>query len=200
MNDRSTPPTTADAPYTPPTVWLTGLPSAGKTTLGRALVQALAARGVAAHLLDGDELRATTAADLDFSRAGRREQARRATRRCAEISGAHAIPVVALVSPYRADRLEARALLAPGFVEVFVDAPLAVCRRRDVKGLYARARAGTLTGLTGLDDPYERPVDPEVHLRTDRQSIEDSLALLLVALEAAAAARGGTVPPPPRPA
>jgi adenylylsulfate kinase len=178
-------PRAADAPHAPSTVWLTGLPSAGKTTLARALVQALATRRVTAHLLDGDELRATTGTDLDFSRAGRREQARRVARRCAEISRAHVIPVVALVSPYRADRLEARALLTPGFVEVFVDAPLAVCQRRDVKGLYARARAGTLTGLTGLDDPYERPVDPEVHLHTDRQSIEGSLTLLLTSLEQA---------------
>lgn len=169
-----------------PTVWLTGLPSAGKTTLARDLVEILGARGLRARLLDGDELRAAAPDGQDFSRAGRRRQAHTVAALCATLRTQASIPVVALVSPYRSDRLAARTLLSPGFVEVFVDAPLAVCERRDVKGLYARARAGSISHMTGLDDPYEAPERPEVRVRTDREDPAASVQQILDVL-----ARGG---------
>lgn len=149
------------------TVWLTGVPAAGKTTIGRALCEHLTASGAEARLLDGDELRRGPCADLGFDREARREQARRVADLAATLAGAGAVAVVSLVSPYATDRLAAR--LRHGaeglpFLEVHVDTPAAECRRRDPKGLYAAAAAGELHGLTGVDDPYQRPELPELRL------------------------------------
>lgn len=148
-------------------VWITGLPAAGKTTLARAVEQRLLDDGRPVRVLDGDELRATVSRDLGFGDAARAEQARRATALALEAASAGAVAVVALVSPFAADRTAARKAVedaAHAFVEVFLDVDSDECARRDPKGLYARAARGELVGLTGVDAPYERPTTPEVHL------------------------------------
>ncbi len=151
------------APAPVPTVWFTGLSGAGKTTLARAVAALLALQGRAAHVLDGDELRAGLSADLGFSLADRAEQVRRAGHVARILGDAGMVPLVALISPVRADRDAVRA--AHGsvrFLEVHVATPLAVCEARDVKGLYARARTGEVAQLTGVAQPYEAPLAPEL--------------------------------------
>ena len=154
------------------TVWITGLPAAGKTTLAAAVRAELTRRGVVVCVLDGDELRRGLSSDLGLSRGDRAEQARRAAHVAALVAQAGVVAVVALVSPYADDRHAARELHdAKGipFVEVWIDTPLAVCQQRDPKGLYARARNGELTGLTGIDEPYEPPTHPSLRIAGDRQ-------------------------------
>lgn len=173
------------------TLWLTGLPAAGKTTLARALQARLRTTGSCAVVLDGDELRHGLCADLAFSRADRAENARRTAHVAALVAGAGGVALVALVSPYRSDRAAARALHDEHglrFVEVWCNRPLADCERDDPKGLYARARAGTLPGLTGVDDAYEPPRAPELELHPGRESVQRSVqrALDLLVVE-----RGG---------
>lgn len=142
--------------------WITGLPAAGKTTLARALVAALQQRGQSAYLLDGDELRQGLCADLGLSDADRQENIRRAGEVARILANAGQTVVCAFVSPFQADRARVRALFAPGeFAEIHLTTPVDECARRDPKGLYARARAGQLQGLTGWDGPYEVPVRPE---------------------------------------
>lgn len=148
-------------------VWITGIPAAGKTTLALALAKALTADGIPAEVLDGDRLRATVSPDLGFGREARAEQARRVAAMAVAHATEGAVALVALVSPFAADRDAARALVGAGgvrFVEVHVDPGLAVCQHRDPKGLYAAAAAGEITELTGYDAPYEPPATPEVHL------------------------------------
>jgi adenylyl-sulfate kinase len=149
------------------TLWLTGLPAAGKTTLASGLIEVLEEEGRAACLLDGDVLRAGGSRELGFSPADRAEQARRATAMAVECATVGLVAVVALVSPYRRDRDLARATHAAHhvrFAEVYVATPLAECERRDPKGLYARARRGEITDFTGVNDPYEPPRDPELRV------------------------------------
>ena len=150
------------------TIWLTGLPAAGKSTLAAAVAERLAAEAVPVQILDGDVLRAGLSADLGFDRAGRAEQCRRAAHLALMLAEAGTVAVVALVSPYGDDRDAARAVHARAgvpFFEVFLDTPPEVCARRDPKGLYARARRGEITGFTGVDDPYERPAAPALVVR-----------------------------------
>jgi bifunctional enzyme CysN/CysC len=173
----------------PVTAWLTGLSGAGKSTLASAAVRALVSQGHRAVCLDGDVLREGLNANLGFGPEGRAEAVRRAGEAAVLLAGAGVIPVVALISPYAADRDRVRARHAAqrvGFLEVFVDAPVSVLERRDPKGLYARARAGQLSGFTGIDDPYEPPIRPELHLRTDASGEEDCLNRLLDAILRAA--------------
>jgi bifunctional enzyme CysN/CysC len=173
----------------PVTAWLTGLSGAGKSTLASAAVRVLVSQGHRAVCLDGDVLREGLNANLGFGPEGRAEAVRRAGEAAVLLAGAGVIPVVALISPYAADRDRVRARHAAqrvGFLEVFVDAPVSVLERRDPKGLYARARAGQLSGFTGIDDPYEPPIRPELHLRTDASGEEDCLNRLLDAILRAA--------------
>ena len=147
------------------TVWLTGLPAAGKSTLGSALVSHLVERGRPAYLLDGDNLRSGINADLGFSAADRQENIRRTAHMACLFAEAGTVAVAAVISPYAVDRAFARDLHADrrlSFVEVWMATPLAECERRDPKGLYARARAGELTHFTGVDDPYEQPEQPDL--------------------------------------
>jgi bifunctional enzyme CysN/CysC len=151
----------------PRVVWLTGLPGAGKSTIANLVESRLAALGRHTMLLDGDNLRQGLNADLGFDPAARAENVRRVAEVARLMADAGLIVIVALVSPFRADRARAAALLPAGsFLEVFVDAPPEVCRRRDPKGLYARAERGEVANVTGRDQPYEPPEAPALVLRT----------------------------------
>jgi adenylyl-sulfate kinase len=173
------------------TVWFTGLSSAGKSTLSHAVYDELAARGSRVELLDGDEVRQFLSRGLGFSREDRDENIRRIGY-VAEILTRHdVIVLVAAISPYRSARNEVRARVA-NFVEVYVNAPLGVCEKRDVKGLYRKARAGEIPHFTGVDDPYEAPLDPEVECHTDGESIAESAARVVHAIEARLFATNGS--------
>ena len=152
----------------PRCIWLTGLSGSGKSTLVNLLEQRLHQDGRHTYVLDGDNLRHGLNRDLGFTEADRVENIRRVAQVARLMVDAGLIVLVSLISPYRADRAMARSLFAEGeFVEVFVDAPLATCEQRDVKGLYAKARRGELKNFTGIDSPYEAPLAPEVHLQVD---------------------------------
>ena len=163
--------------------WLTGLSAAGKTTLAVELSAVLAARLVPHHVLDGDRLRNTLCSDLGFSRADREENVRRIYRLALAEAEHGAVVLVAVISPYRSVRDQLRLSAPVPFFEVFVDAPLPVCEQRDPKGLYRRARAGELKGFTGIDDPYEAPESPDIHCRTDLETVAESCARVLRVLE-----------------
>ena len=157
----------AERPSAGATVWFTGLSGSGKSTVAAELERALVAAGRPAYLLDGDNLRHGLNADLGFSAADRSENIRRVGEVARLFADAGVVALVPVISPYRADRDRVRAIheaVGVPFVEVFVDTPLDVCEARDPKGLYAKARAGELKGFTGIDDPYEAPVDPDLRL------------------------------------
>ena len=151
-------------------VWLTGLSGSGKTTIAEKLVRLIEGDGRAVTLLDGDVVRKTLGEGLGFSMSHRRMNVRRVSFVAREIVKHGGIVVCALISPYRSMRAEVRAELRNRFVEVFVDTPLEVCEKRDVKGLYKKARAGEIPLFTGISDPYEPPPVPEIHLTTVGQT------------------------------
>ncbi len=169
------------------TVWLTGLPSSGKTTIAAALHARLREAGLRAELLDGDIVRTHLTRDLGFTRADRIENIRRVGFVAHLLSRNGVVTICALISPYRQARDEVRALHGPRFFEVYVSTPSAVCAARDVKGLYAKQRAGELSGLTGVDDPYEPPLSPEWVIPAHLQSVEESVDDLWQALAGRAA-------------
>lgn len=146
---------------------MTGLPSAGKTTIARELLRLLRAEGRYVDLLDGDQIRKGLSADLGFDRRSREVHAQRVTFVAKLLARNGAIAIVALISPYRTSRAHARREIG-SFVEVFISTPVEVCEQRDVKGLYRRARAGELKEMTGVDDPYEVPESPEIVVDTLR--------------------------------
>jgi adenylyl-sulfate kinase len=169
------------------TVWLTGLSGSGKSTIAVAVEAALLERGRHAYLLDGDNLRHGLNGNLGFSAEDRAENVRRVGEVAKLLADAGTVTLVSLVSPYVADRDRVRARHEEAglrFVEVFVDTPLEECERRDPKGLYAKARAGELKGMTGIDDPYEPPTSPELTLRPAEQSIEQAAAAVVAAVAA----------------
>jgi len=162
---------------------LTGLSGAGKSTIARALVDRLRVRGEDASLLDGDELRASISRDLGFSKAHRDMHVMRVAALTQQMVSRGEIVVCALISPYRDARARARDHIGSDrFIEVFVDTPLDVCERRDPKGLYARARSGQLAGMTGLTDPYEPPIAPNLILTTVNRNVDANVARLLAQL------------------
>lgn len=164
------------------TVWFTGLSGAGKTTLSQAVSTDLLGRGYRVECLDGDAIRQNLTKDLGFSEEDRNENVRRIGF-VAELLTRHGVIVlVSAISPYRAARDRVRERIG-SFLEVYVSAPLEVCEARDVKGLYRRARAGEIQHLTGLDDPYEPPLTPDVECRTDRESVEVSAAKVIETIE-----------------
>jgi adenylyl-sulfate kinase len=170
------------------TVWFTGLPSSGKSTMAAAVERELVSRGRSAYLLDGDNLRHGLNGDLAFGREARAENVRRAAQVARLFADAGVVALVSLVSPYAAERAMARTLHeADGitFLDVYVNTPLAECERRDPKGLYARARRGEIRGFTGIDDPYEPPEHPDVELRGRNQPVEEAVALVLERLDTA---------------
>lgn len=164
------------------TVWLTGLSGAGKSTLAERLVATLRERGERVELLDGDELRTSLSAGLGFSREDRNTHVTRVGFVADLLARNGVWAIVPVIAPYADARAENRARherSGSRYLEVFVATSLEECARRDVKGLYARAEAGELTGMTGLDDPYEVPTNPELRLETQGRSIEESLAEIL---------------------
>jgi adenylylsulfate kinase len=165
------------------TVWLTGLPSAGKTTIAHALEKRLLAAGHRVEVLDGDVLRTHLTRGLGFSRQDREENVRRIGFVAHLLSRNGVVAVVSVISPYRAVRDELRELHAGRFFEVHVATPVEVCSARDVKGLYAKQRAGELQGLTGVDDPYEPPLHAEAVIHTENQTLEQSVETLWQALQ-----------------
>ena len=165
------------------TIWLTGLPSSGKTTLARALEKRLLDSGHRVEVLDGDVVRTLLTKDLGYSRADRDENVRRIGFVASLLARNGVIVLVSVISPYRATRDEVRSVHEGRFVEVHVATPLEVCESRDLKGLYAKARAGQLINLTGIDDPYEPPIDPEVVLDTTGRSVEECRDQLWNALQ-----------------
>jgi bifunctional enzyme CysN/CysC len=165
---------------------MTGLSGSGKSTVAVEVERQLVASGRAAYLLDGDNLRHGLNGDLGFTAAERSENVRRVGEVAALFADAGVVAVVPLISPYRADREQARrraGVAGAAFIEVHLDVPLELCESRDPKGLYARARSGELTGMTGIDDPYEAPVSPEVVLTPADGPPEAMAARVIVALD-----------------
>ena len=161
-------------------VWLTGLSGAGKTTIATELEQRLFQEGCLTYLLDGDILRRGLCNDLGFSAESRHENIRRAGEVAALFADAGCIVIAAFISPFRADRERVRRGLSDGrFIEVFVNAPLAVCEKRDTKGLYAKARANQIRDFTGISVPYEAPERAEIVLPTDQITVHESVDRIL---------------------
>ena len=166
------------------TVWFTGLSASGKSTLAVAAEAALYERGAHTYILDGDNIRHGLNRNLGFSPDDRTENIRRIGEVAKLFTDCGIINLTAFISPYRSDRLVARELCGQGsFVEVFVDCPLEVCEQRDPKGAYAKARQGIIKEFTGISAPYEAPVDPEIHVRTDQLSVDECVRSILGYLE-----------------
>ncbi len=164
------------------TIWFTGLSGAGKTTITNALEEKLRAEGYPLEVLDGDVVRTNLTKGLGFSKEDRDENIRRIGFVSHLLTRNGVIVLVSAISPYRDIRDEVRQRIGD-FIEVFVNAPLNVCEGRDVKGLYKRARAGEIKTFTGIDDPYEQPLNPEVECRTDQETLEESVAKVWQKLE-----------------
>jgi adenylylsulfate kinase len=161
------------------TVWFTGLSGAGKTTLSHAVGEQISALGYPVEILDGDVVRQYLTKELGFRKPEFLGENIRRIGFVASLLTRHGVIVlVAAIFPYRAVRDEVRQLIG-NFVEVYVDAPLSGCEQRDCKGLYHKARAGEIRCFTGIDDPYEYPIHPEIHCRTDRETLDESVAKVL---------------------
>jgi bifunctional enzyme CysN/CysC len=172
----------ADRPSVGATVWLTGLSGSGKSTVAHECERLLVGAGRPAYVLDGDNVRHGLNADLGFSAADRAENVRRVGHVARLLADAGVVALVPLISPYRADREQVRAIHVEAglpFVEVFVDTPIELCEQRDPKGLYTKARAGEITGFTGIDDPYEAPEAPELVLRPEDGDAATQAGLVL---------------------
>ncbi|HEY6558028.1 MAG TPA: adenylyl-sulfate kinase [Polyangiaceae bacterium] len=163
-------------------LWFTGLSGAGKSTLSSAVESQIRERGVHVERLDGDEVRQRLSRGLGFSREDRDENVRRIGYVAGIVARCGACAIVAAISPYRAVRDEIRRGV-PRFVEVYVECPLSVLTERDPKGLYRKALSGQLKNFTGVDDPYEAPENPDIHLHTDRESPEISARYIVTRLE-----------------
>jgi sulfate adenylyltransferase len=164
-------------------IWFTGLSGSGKSTTAEALLPELEQRGRTVTFLDGDVVRTHLSKGLGFSREDRDTNILRIGFVAAEIVRHGGMVITAAISPYRSTREAVRKMVGSGsFVEVFVDTPVEVCEQRDVKGLYAKARRGEIAGFTGLDDPYEPPLKPEIALSTTHVSVEANVATILAYL------------------
>jgi adenylylsulfate kinase len=165
------------------TLWFTGLSGAGKTTISELVVEELQSRGSAIEVLDGDVVRQNLSKGLGFSKEDRDTNIRRVAF-VADLLSRNGVPVItAAISPYREIRDEARAQMDGRFIEAYVKASVEECERRDVKGLYAKARAGEIKEFTGVSDPYEPPENPELVLETEEQTPEESAAAIITYLE-----------------
>lgn len=168
-------------------LWLTGMSGAGKTTLALALKRALELRGLRVAILDGDELRSGLCSDLGFSEDDKREQIRRTAEVARIVALAGSVAIVALISPYRESRQQARAICGGNiaFTEIYVKCSESERRRRDPKGLYARLDAGEISGMSGVDAPYEEPDDPAATVMTAASGIEDCVEAVLESMDRA---------------
>jgi adenylylsulfate kinase len=178
------------------TIWLTGLSGAGKSTLAQEMERRLQGHRKI-ECLDADVVRTHLCKGLGYSAEDRMENVRRLALTARLIAETGAMVLVSAISPYRAARDEARSL-AGGFLEVYVNAPLGVCESRDVKGLYKRARNGEIKSFTGIDDPYEPPLAPDIECRTDLETLEESVGKILAAIERAGESSGSGVGITPR--
>ena len=163
------------------TLWFTGLSGAGKTTISQAVEKELRLLNYKVESLDGDVVRQNLTKGLGFSREDRDENIRRIGFVANLLTRNQVIVLVSAISPYREVRSEVRDRIGD-FVEVYVNAPLKVCEARDVKGLYKKARSGMIKNFTGIDDPYEPPINPEVECKTDSETLEQSVAKVLTQL------------------
>lgn len=164
-------------------LWFTGLSGSGKSTVANALEQALVAKGIHTYLLDGDNVRHGLCADLGFSEADRTENLRRVGAVAGLMIDAGLLVLSAFISPYRSQRELVKSLVPPDkFLEIHIATPLEVCEQRDVKGLYKKARAGEIRQFTGISDPYEAPLAPDLVLNTAECSLEQSVEQLLALL------------------
>jgi adenylyl-sulfate kinase len=166
------------------TLWFTGLPCAGKTTLSAEVGLELKRRGCRVEVLDADALRATVCRGLGFDRKDRDENVARIGWICSMLSRHGVVSIAAVVSPY-ADAREQLRRTIPGFVEIYVKTPLSVCIERDVKGMYAMAMAGKLSHFTGIDDPYEEPLHPEIVVETEKSTVSECVESIIEWLEQA---------------
>ena len=169
--------------HNPCVLWYTGLSGSGKSTIANAVDRLLFERGCHTYLLDGDNVRHGLNRDLGFDDAARVENIRRISEVSRLMLDAGLIVGTAFISPFIADRAQARALIGAHFIEVFIDTPLAECEKRDPKGLYQKARAGEIKHFTGISSPYEAPEKPELHLKTTELSIAQAAAQVLNYLE-----------------
>lgn len=161
-------------------LWFTGLSGSGKSTLAHAVEERLHRKSCRTFVFDGDNVRHGLCSDLGFGEEDRRENIRRIGEMTKLFVEAGVIAMTAFISPFRAERQMVRSLFEPGeFIEVYCDCSLETCESRDVKGLYAKARAGLIPNYTGISSPYEAPRSPEIHIRTDSQSLEDSVDAVL---------------------
>lgn len=172
-------------------LWLTGLSGSGKTTIAKGVEKELKARNCLVEVLDGDVIRTNLSKGLGYSRADREINIRRIGFVSNLLSRNGVITIVAAISPYRSVRDEVHDM-ADNFLEVYINAPLPICEQRDTKGLYAMARAGELLAFTGIDDPYEEPLDPDIVCHTDQETPEQSIEKVVAELE-----RLEYVPPKP---
>ncbi|AFZ59173.1 adenylyl-sulfate kinase [Anabaena cylindrica FACHB-243] len=161
------------------TIWFTGLSGAGKTTISSEVAKHLRSRGIKVEVLDGDIVRQNLTKDLGFSRADRDENIRRIGFVAHLLTRNNVVVIVSAISPYRDVRQEVRQKIGNNFIEVYVNAPLKTCEDRDVKGLYKRARQGEIKFFTGIDDPYEPPLKPEVECLTNQENLEQSVAKVI---------------------
>jgi len=166
------------------TLWFTGLSGSGKSTIAAIVERELRARGERVEVLDGDVVRTNLSKGLGFSKEDRDINIRRIAFVADLLSRNGVIAITAAISPYRETRDEARALMGDRFLEIYVEASVEECERRDVKGLYAKARAGVIKEFTGVSDPYEPPLEPEVVCDTGSETPEESAAKVLAALDA----------------
>ena len=164
----------------PAIFWMTGLSGSGKSTIANAVEQQLAQKGFHTFLLDGDNIRHGLNKDLGFTEADRIENIRRIGEVSKLMADAGLIVITAFISPFRSERNMVRELVDTGeFIEIFVDTPLQIAEKRDVKGLYAKARAGELKNFTGIDSPYERPSKPEITIDTSELSIDEAAEIII---------------------
>ncbi|MDY6898530.1 MAG: adenylyl-sulfate kinase [Cyanobacteriota bacterium] len=164
------------------TLWLTGLSGAGKSTIARGIEEELRARKCPVEVLDGDIIRTWLSQGLGFSKKDRDTNVRRVGFVANLLSRNGVVTIVAMISPYREIREEIRAI-TNNFVEIYVNTPLELCEARDVKGLYAKARAGEIKGFTGVDDPYESPLNPEIICNTNQETVEESVSKVIQYLQ-----------------
>lgn len=165
--------------HKPSLLWFTGLSGSGKSTIANAVDRKLFELGCHSYLLDGDNVRHGLNRDLGFDDGSRVENIRRITEVAKLFIDSGLIVSTAFISPFIADREQAKSIIGELFVEVFIDTPIEVCEKRDPKGLYAKARQGEIENFTGITSPYETPIAPDIHIKTDEQSIEQSAQLVI---------------------